>query len=128
MSGIEDAASSGAAHPTSSCGTDTVPAIDLIEVYDNGDSEKELIGCSVSATEHSVMCMGTCEGEMGTICRLITHLYPAGIVSIVSDTWDSWQVITEFTVALKPEIPAREGKLVFRRWRRWLHEWRSSGI
>lgn len=114
MSGVQDAALSGAAHLTSFCGTDTVSAIDLVEEYYNGDAEKELIGCSVPATEHSVMCMGNFEGELDTFHRLITKLYPAGIVSIVSDTWDFWKVITEFTVALKPEILAREGKLVFR--------------
>lgn len=114
MSGPEDAALSGAAHLTSFVGTDTVASIDLVEDYYNGDAEKELIGCSVPATEHSVMCMGTFEGEIETFRRLITQLYPAGIVSIVSDTWDFWQVITGFAAELKPEILAREGKLVFR--------------
>ncbi|MDR3620489.1 MAG: nicotinate phosphoribosyltransferase [Paludisphaera borealis] len=114
MSGPEDAALSGAGHLASFCGTDSVPAIDLIEDYYNGDAEKELIGCSVPATEHSVISMGSREGELETFRRLITQLYPAGIVSIVSDTWDFWKVVTEYAVALKPEILAREGKLVFR--------------
>ena len=114
LSGVVDAALSGAAHLTSFVGTDTVAAIDLVEDFYNGDAEQELIGCSVPATEHSVMCMGSFEGELDTFHRLITQLYPAGIVSIVSDTWDFWKVITEFTVTLKPEILAREGKLVFR--------------
>ena len=114
MSGPEDAALSGAGHLCSFVGTDSVPAIDLIEDYYNGDAEKELIGCSVPATEHSVMCMGTMEGEIETFRRLITKLYPAGIVSIVSFTWDFWQVITGFAVELKTEILAREGKVVFR--------------
>ncbi|MFX5486111.1 nicotinate phosphoribosyltransferase, partial [Acinetobacter baumannii] len=72
------------------------------------------------ATEHSVMCMGTEDSELETFKRLICELYPSGVVSIVSDTWDFWRVITEFTVALKPEILARQpnalglAKLVFR--------------
>jgi nicotinamide phosphoribosyltransferase len=114
LSGPEDAALSGAAHLTSFVGTDTVPAIDLIEDYYNGDAEKELIGCSVPATEHSVMCMGTHEAEIDTFRRLITKLYPKGIVSIVSDTWDFWKVITEYASELKDAILAREGKVVFR--------------
>lgn len=114
MSGLHDAALSGAGHLTSFVGTDTIPAIDLIEDYYNGDAEKELIGCSVPATEHSVMCMGTKESEIETFRRLITDLYPAGIVSIVSDTWDFWKVITEYSTTLKPEIMARDGKVVFR--------------
>jgi nicotinamide phosphoribosyltransferase len=114
MSGPEDAALSGAGHLCSFVGTDTVAAIDLIEDYYNGDAEKELIGCSVPATEHSVMCMGTCEAEIDTFRRLITRTYPKGIVSIVSDTWDFWKVITEYALTLHQEITSREGKLVFR--------------
>ena len=114
LSGVADASLSGAAHLTSFVGTDTVAAIDLVEDYYGGDAERELIGTSVPATEHSVMCMGTFEGELDTFRRLITELYPAGIVSIVSDTWDFWQVLTDYTVALQPEILARQGKVVFR--------------
>ncbi len=104
MGGIYDAASHQAAHLTSFIGTDTVPAIDYLEDYYNADSTKEVIGVSVPATEHSVMCMGEKESEIETFRRLITQLYPTGIVSIVSDTWDFWKVITEYAVELKDEI------------------------
>lgn len=114
MSGINDAVLSGAAHLLSFWGTDTVPAIDFLEDYYGADSDKEMIGCSVSATEHSVMCMGSKENEAETFRRLITKLYPKGIVSIVSDTWDFWKVITEYASALKDQIMGREGKVVFR--------------
>ena len=95
MSGIEDACMSAAGHLLSFYGTDTVPAIDFLEEYYFANSDTELIGGSVPATEHSVMCMGTKDDEIGTFKRLITNLYPSGIVSIVSDTWDFWQVITD---------------------------------
>lgn len=114
MCGVEDAALSGAAHLLSFTGTDTIPAIDLLENYYGADSDTELIGGSVAATEHSVMCMGEQTGELETFRRLITEVYPAGIVSIVSDTWDFWRVMTEFLPALKPEIMARDGKVVIR--------------
>src|SRR6201995_2400284 len=114
MSGIEDAVMSGAAHLLSFAGTDTIPAIDFLEEYYCGDCEKELIGGSVPATEHSVMCMGTQGDEIKTFERLICEVYPAGIVSIVSDTWDFWKVITEFLPALKTKILARNGKVVIR--------------
>ena len=114
MSGLEDAALSGIAHLTSFWGTDTVPAIDLAEDYYGADCTKEMIGCSVPATEHSVMCMGLKDSELETFRRLILELYPAGIVSIVSDTWDFWQVVTEFTKVLKEDILARDGKVVIR--------------
>lgn len=114
MCGVEDAAVSGAAHLLLFRGTDTIPAIDFLEQYYGADSDKELIGVSVAATEHSVMCMGSLEDELGTFRRLVTEIYPAGIVSVVSDTWDLWRVLTEYLPALKDVVLARDGKLVIR--------------
>jgi len=114
MAGIEDAVISGAGHLLSFTGTDTIPAIDFLEEYYRADCTRELIGGSVPATEHSVMCMGTQDGEIETFLRLIRDVYPSGIVSIVSDTWDFWQVITEFLPKLKEQIVARNGKVVIR--------------
>lgn len=104
MSGIYDAAQSGAAHLTSFVGTDVVPSLRYLESYYNADMTKELLGLSVPATEHSVMCMGSKDSEIETFRRLIEDTYPSGVVSIVSDTWDFWKVITEYTVELKEEI------------------------
>lgn len=114
MCGVEDAVVSGAAHLLSFTGTDTIPAIDFLEQYYFADSDRELIGASVPATEHSVMCMGAPEGELETFRRLLTETYPKGIVSVVSDTWDLWKVLTEYLPILKEEILARDGKLVIR--------------
>lgn len=114
MAGLEAAMMSGAGHLLSFTGTDTIPAIDFLEEYYHADVDKELVGGSVSATEHSVMCMGTQQDEIETFRRLITETYPVGIVSIVSDTWDYWKVITEFIPKLKSEILARDGKVVIR--------------
>ena len=86
MSGIEDATMSAAGHLLSFAGTDTIPAIDFLEQYYNADSDVELIGGSVNATEHSVMCMGMQDDEIKTFERLIEQIYPEGIVSIVADT------------------------------------------
>lgn len=114
MGGVEAALISGIGHLTSFTGTDTIPAIEILERYYRADSDKELIGGSVSATEHSVMCMGTIEDEIGTFRRLITEVYPKGIVSIVSDTWDLWKVLTSYLPELKNEILGRDGKVVIR--------------
>ncbi|MBL1209022.1 nicotinate phosphoribosyltransferase [Geminocystis sp. GBBB08] len=114
LSSIQDAIVSGAAHLTSFCGTDTVLAIDFLENYYNANADEEIIGVSVPATEHSVMAMGMPDGELETFRRLIEDLYPQGIVSIVSDTWDFWKVITQYTLLLKEKIIARNGKLVIR--------------
>ncbi|NQX86232.1 MAG: nicotinate phosphoribosyltransferase [Flavobacteriaceae bacterium] len=114
MPGLEAAVLSASGHLLSFTGTDTIPSIDFLETYYNADSDNELIGGSVAATEHSVMCMGTNIGEQDTFKRLITEVYPNGIVSIVADTWDLWKVLTEYLPNLKHEVLARDGKVVIR--------------
>lgn len=114
MAGLEAAITSGMGHLTSFIGSETIPAIGAIEEYYNMDAEKELIAATVPASEHSVMCAGSKDGEFDTFKRFITKLYPKGFVSIVSDTWDLWQVVTDFIPRLKEEILARDGRLVVR--------------
>lgn len=114
LPGIEAAAMSGAAHLLSFTGTDTIPAIDFLEEYYGATAETELIGGSVPATEHSVMSMGRRENEIGTIARLLERIYPTGILSVVCDTWDFWQVLTQYLPALKSSILKRDGKFVVR--------------
>lgn len=109
MSGVEDSARSGVGHLLSFVGTDTIPAIMYAEQYYGADIEKELVGCSVNATEHSVMCAGGKDDEFETYRRLIEDVYPTGIVSIVSDTWDLWNVVTNTLPKLKDSIMARDG-------------------
>lgn len=57
MSSLESACTSGAGHLLSFTGTDTIPAISFLEQYYNANIEKELVGASVPATEHSVACL-----------------------------------------------------------------------
>jgi len=111
---FESSLVSGAAHLLSFRGTDTIPAIDFLEHFYGANADKELIGCSVPATEHSIMCLGGKETEEETYRRLITEVYPKGIVSIVSDTWDYFQVLNETIRGLKDVIMARDGKVVIR--------------
>jgi nicotinamide phosphoribosyltransferase len=110
LPGLEAATMSGMAHLTSFTGTDTVPALGAVKRYYPTDG---FIGGSVAATEHSVMCAGGQEDEEYTFRRLLS-LYPSGILSVVSDTWDLWGVLTGIVPALKDEILARDGKLVIR--------------
>lgn len=114
MAGLEASIISGMGHLTSFVGSETIPAIDALEEYYSVDAEKELISMTVPATEHSVMCAGGLDDEFGTFKRLLTETYPKGFVSIVSDTWDLWKVVTDFVPRLKEEILAREGRLVIR--------------
>lgn len=110
MSSYLAGAMSGAGHLLSFAGTDTLVAMDWAQEHYNA---KGFIGGSVPATEHSVMCAGGKETELETFRRLLKK-YPKGIISIVSDTWDLWKVITEILPQLKSEIMARDGKLVIR--------------
>lgn len=114
MAGLEASIISGMGHLTSFVGSETIPAIDALEEYYSVDAEKELISMTVPATEHSVMCAGGLDDEFGTFKRLLTETYPKGFVSIVSDTWDLWKVVTDFVPRLKKEILEREGRLVIR--------------
>jgi nicotinamide phosphoribosyltransferase len=112
LAGIEAACLSGAAHLLAFTGSDSIPAIEFINQYYPG--ENGLIAGSVPATEHSVMCVDGVEDEFNTFKRLITEVYPTGIVSIVSDTWDLWKVLTEYLPKLKDTILTRDGKVVIR--------------
>lgn len=119
MFGLEASSMSGAAHLLSFKGTDTLHARNWImrnygmrEYFDMRDWNPGL-GTSVPATEHSVMSAGGEENEEETFERLIT-LYPKGILSVVSDTWDFWSVVTQILPRLKDKIMARDGKLVIR--------------
>ncbi|KVP96772.1 nicotinate phosphoribosyltransferase [Burkholderia ubonensis] len=142
MSGVHDAARCGGGHQLSFFGTDTIPAIDYLEDYYGANSEEELIGGSVPATEHSVMTLRILlvtqrlqrdpanagkdakelrrMAEFEVIRELITDIIPEGIISIVADSFDFWNVITNIAPALKDFILARKpdslgnSKVVFR--------------
>ncbi len=114
MSSPESAVVSGMGHLLSFYGTDTIPAIDGLEEYYLANADKEIIGGSVCATEHSCVCSGGEENEQATLERLITEVYPNGIFSMVSDSWDLFRLITVYLPNLKEKIMARDGKLVIR--------------
>ena len=110
MDSVDAVVSSGLGHLTSFNGTDSLPAIWGARHY---YGETGFVAGSVPATEHSVMCAGSKEDELGTFKRLL-ETYPTGILSVVSDTWDLWNVITNILPQLKEQILTREGKLVIR--------------
>jgi nicotinamide phosphoribosyltransferase len=110
MDSVEAVISSGLGHLTSFLGSDSLPTIYGARKFYGAT---DVVCGSVNATEHSVMCAGSKEDEVGTFRRLL-ETYPTGILSVVSDTWDLWKVCTEHVVTLKEEILARDGKLVIR--------------
>lgn len=116
MSGTEDAEVSGMAHLLSFSGTDTVPAILAARDYYGAPLT---VGGSVPATEHWVMCAWIAsvldgDGELEGYRELLQNRYPNGIVSIVSDTRDLWDVLTEIVPQLRETILSRKGNTVFR--------------
>ena len=60
------------------------------------------------------MAMGGKDSEIETYRRLITKVYPKGIISIVSDTWDFWSIVTDGVKALYQDIMSRDGTVVIR--------------
>lgn len=120
MLGREAAAIVDMGHCTSFFGSDTVHGRKYLKHYYDATQTgfSDIISCSVFATEHAVMCTSTGfyikknnldwerygEAEFEVFKRLITELYPNGIVSIVSDTWDLWKVLVEYMVQLKDVI------------------------
>lgn len=140
MSGVHDAARCGAGHLLSFYGTDTIPAIDYAEDFYGANADAELVAGSVPATEHSVMTLRILLvtqrlqrdypdlnpkelrkiAEQEVIFDLITKDFPAGIISIVADSFDFWNTITVIAPNLKEEILARtpdelgNAKVVFR--------------
>ena len=117
MNTMKSSLASGAGHLLNFKGTDTIPCIGWLEYYYGADNTKEMFACSVPATEHSIMCfnsVGKENDEYDSFKRIITEVHPNGIVSIVSDTWNLWEVLTKTIPSLKDEILARDGKVVIR--------------
>ena len=142
MSGVHDAMRCGVGHLLSFTGTDTIPAIDYAEDYYGANADLEVVGGSIPASEHSVMTLRILatldrlkrapgnEGldektlrstaELEVIREFVTEDYPAGMVSLVSDSFDYWNVITVIAKELKADILARkpnalgQSRVVFR--------------
>lgn len=129
------AAFSNAGHMLFFRGTDTLPVLDFLEDMYGADCEKEFLACSVVATEHAVAtsnilynvakslqeqgininelspqayALAQIDGEKKFIKDIITKKVPKGIVSLVSDSFDFWKIISVVIPALKDVILARE--------------------
>lgn len=108
--GNEAALLSGISHLTSSHGTDIIQAVNYVR--NNYPDKDNLVGASVLATEHSVMeAYGT---DQYKAYETLLNNNPTGILSVVSDTYDYWEVINDVLPALKDLIMSRDGKLTIR--------------
>jgi nicotinamide phosphoribosyltransferase len=108
-----DMLSSGLGHASSFLGSDTIICIPGSRYYYN-EPEDQVAIYSVNASEHSVSTTKIFTvGEQQMIADWLVD-FPKGILSIVSDTFDLWKLVTEYLPANKEAIMARDGKLVIR--------------
>ena len=111
MQSLEASIGSALGWMVCSNGTDTLPVLQASEYYYNTSD----IGFSVPASEHAVMTAYGKENELDAFKRIL-DIYPTGIVSVVSDSFDLWQVVSPggYCDQLKEQILSREGKLTVR--------------
>lgn len=112
MSNWQSAATSGSAHLIPFRGSDNVAAKAFVKEYYPGEDNGFIAG-SVVASEHSIMVLNGREGELETYRRLIKD-NPTGFLSLVSDTYDLWNVLTGILPTLEDEIMSRDGRVVIR--------------
>lgn len=112
MSSLESSVWSGMGHLLYFKGTDTIPAIMGIEQFYEPAPKSYPIGTSIPATEHSVMSSHGLDDKK--TFEFLLDLYPTGIFSVVSDTYDFWKVVSKVLPELKDRILSRDGKLVIR--------------
>lgn len=112
----ESAAKSSAGWLLSFANTATVPAIMWLEDYYNCDVEKEIVGRGAISTEHSVMCSNfAVDGDETTqIKRLLTEIYPHNNFSMVSDSYDYWNLVDNLLPQCRNEILNHDGCLLIR--------------
>ncbi len=96
--------------------TATVPAIMGMEEFYNCDITKEEVGFGAISTEHSVMCSNfAVDGdEITHIKRLLTEIYPNASFSMVSDSYDYWNLVNNILPQCKTEIENHNGYLAIR--------------
>ncbi len=113
---LESATRSSAAFCLSFLNTATVPAILFLEKYYNCDCTKDPVGYGAISTEHSVMCSNAAvDGdEITMLRRLLTSIYPNHSFSMVSDSYDYWNLVDNILPQCKEEILNHKGTLLIR--------------
>ena len=108
MSGVDAAIMSGMAHLTSFAGSETVPAIKMLEFYYGANPKNELVAATVPATEHSIECSNATDmnGNPDDEVYFTNMLknFPDGFISIVADGYDYWNFISKIVPKYKREI------------------------
>ena len=112
----ESAIKSSAGFCLSFLNTATVPAILFLEDYYNCDCEKEQVTFGAISTEHSVMNSNyAVDGdEISMVKRLLNEIYPSNGFSMVSDSYDYWNMVDEIIPACKEDILKHGGYIGIR--------------
>ncbi|MEI9919530.1 MAG: nicotinate phosphoribosyltransferase [Bacteroidota bacterium] len=111
VSSVESAGLGGSAHLINFRGSDTVYASQFAKKYYDA---KKVYGMSVPATEHSIMTLLGPQGEKEVFAHVL-NAYPNGIVSVVSDSYNIFNAVSElWGTELKEQVLKRNGRLVIR--------------
>ena len=96
--------------------TSTIPAINYIDKYYSADCKNNRLGIGAVSTEHSVMGANySIDGDEATfVKRLLNELYPNTSFSMVSDTYDYWNMVNNILPQVKDDVMNHNGKLLIR--------------
>lgn len=113
---VESATKSSAAFCLSFLNTATIPAILWLEDNYNCCVDKNAVAYGALSTEHSVMCSNfSVDGDEVThLRRLLTEIYPKKSFSVVSDSYDYWNLVDNILPQIKDEIMAHDGCMLIR--------------
>lgn len=116
MSCMEESVRASAAWLLSFDKTSTIPATVYIDEMYHANCEKNGLGRGAVSTEHSVMGANyAVDGdEITFVKRLLTELYPNTSFSMVSDTYDYWNMVDNILPQCREEIMHHNGKLLVR--------------
>ena len=112
----ESAIKSSAGFCLSFVNTATVSTIPYLEYYYNCDCTKEEVAFGAISTEHSVMNTNfAIDGdEISMVKRLLTEIYPNNNFSMVSDSYDYWNLVDNILPQCKEEIMNHNGIMLVR--------------
>lgn len=84
--------------------------------YYNADCRNNGLGIGAVSTEHSVMGANySIDGDEVTfVRRLLNELYPNTSFSMVSDTYDYWNMVNNILPQVKEDVMKHNGKLLIR--------------
>lgn len=117
MSCLQEAEKASAAWLTSFGGTATIPSVKYIENYYNMRNDIDHFAKNAISSEHAVMCLNaSVDGgdERKMIVRLLTEIYPHASFSMVSDSYDYWNLVDKILPTVYQEVMKHDGKLLIR--------------